>query len=256
MWENTNATSEKICPSCRGGNAPAALLCQWCGTRLDTQYSPPAPGHAAANAAPLERPRRRLMPVALVLVLACLGLAVTGSLVRSPANGAAGNREGRSGTTDQSSSSGQVVQPVVPTQVGGDPQQPDKTANRVATTGETLETADLLVTLNSVRRNTGGDFFKPKAGYEYIVLDLTYENKGTRDTVVSSLLSANLKDSTGQKYTLALGGTDKSAPDGTIVPGELSRGEISFEVPTTASGLVFTYDPILDGDPVRFSLDK
>jgi hypothetical protein len=184
--------------------------------------------------------------VLLLIIAACAVLAVIGSLVRTPSSpGSAGSNARTTGqAAQQSSAAGSEGQPTA-----------EQVSNRAAGVGDSLETADVRVTLNSVRRSAGDTFFKPKAGHEYVVLDLTYENTTAKETAVSSLISASVKDSSGQKYTMALGGTDKSAPDGSIAPGDRSRGEVSFEVPTGASGLVFTFDPIFGGDPIRFSLD-
>lgn len=246
MQEHPNRAAEKMCPNCKGGNAPAALVCQWCGTRLDSPYTPLPPGYTAPQPVAERRPRRSFLPIVLVLVVACVALAVIGSLVRSPGGG--------SGAATTSGQTGQTAQQGNPA-ASGDQPAPEQATNRVAGVGDTLETSGLRITLNSVRRNAGGDFFKPKVGHEYLVLDLTYENTTAKEAAVSSLISASVKDSTGQKYTFALGGTDKSSPDGSIAPGDLLRGEIPFEVPTDATGLVFTFDPILGGDPVRFSVD-
>ena len=242
MQENTNRTEEKICPNCRGGNAPAAEICQWCGYRLDSaSYSRPAPGYTAAPTTGEPKRKRGLVPLLFVLVGTCVVLAVVGSLVRGP-----GSSTASTGSTG--SNAGAPAEKAAAGVSKGQEQGP-------GTVGETRETAGLRVTLNGVRRSAGGDFFKPKAGNVYVVLDLTFENATGDEAAVSSLLSASLKDSTGQKYTLALGGTDKSSPDGSIAPGDRSRGEIAFEVPAAAAGLVYTFDPILGGDPVRFRLD-
>jgi hypothetical protein len=183
----------------------------------------------------------------LLLVVACVGLAVLGSLTRSPGTSGTASSTGANANPGRQAASGSTG-----TEAKATPVQ--NAAPSIGSVGSTLETAGLRVTLNSVRRHSGGQFFKPDAGHEYIVLDLTYENTTDREVAVSSLLSASVKDSTGQKYTLALGGTDKSAPDGSIAPGDRARGEIAFEVPVDAAGLVVTYDPILGGDPVRFSV--
>lgn len=264
VHEQYNTTAEKICPNCRGGNAPAASVCQWCGTRLDSPYAPPPAGYHAsappppgyhASAPPPPAPskkRRSILPVVLLLVTACIALAVLGSLTRSPGTSGTARSTGASAGSNagQTVGSGETRS----TDSKAKMPAPQNAAPSTGSVGSTLETAVLRVTLNSVTRNSGGQFFKPDAGHEYIVLDLTYENTTDREVAVSSLLSASVKDSTGQKYTLALGGADKSSPDGSIAPGDRARGEIAFEVPVDATGLVFTYDPIFGGDPVRFSL--
>jgi hypothetical protein len=54
-----------------------------------------------------------------------------------------------------------------------------------------------------------------------------------------------LKDSTGEKYTFHLGAQsiiDSGLPDDELQPGERIRGQIGFQVPKNASGLVFVFD--------------
>ncbi|HET9495630.1 MAG TPA: DUF4352 domain-containing protein [Chloroflexia bacterium] len=258
MHEQNNTTAEKICPNCRGGNAPAASVCQWCGTRLDSPYAPPPSGyHASAPPPPApSKQRRSILPVVLLLAVACIALAVLGSLTRSPGTSGKASSAGASAGSNAGSNAGPTVASGETGSTDSEAKMPapQNAAPSTGSVGSTLETAGLRVTLNSVTRSSGGQFFKPDAGHEYIVLDLTYENTTDREVAVSSLLSASVKDSTGQKYTLALGGADKSSPDGSIAPGDRARGEIAFEVPVDATGLVFTFDPIFGGDPVRFNL--
>jgi hypothetical protein len=123
------------------------------------------------------------------------------------------------------------------------------------TIGSTGETAGLKVTLNSVRHETSG-IVPPKAGMEYLVLDLTFENVSNEPKNVSSLLNFSVKDDTGQKYTVTIGAETKSSPDGKIAPGDKLRGESAFEVPKDAKGLVFIFDPVFGGEPLRFKLDR
>jgi hypothetical protein len=229
-------------------------VCQWCGYRLDTaSYSRLAAGYPAPPTAAEPKRKGKLVPLMVVLVVACVVLALAGSLVRGPGSStvSSGSTGNNTGQPTKASESDRAAEAPAQEAAGASQRQ----VQGSGTVGDTLETAGLRVTLNDVRRSAGGDFFKPKAGNVYVVLDLTFENTTDNEAAVSSLLSASLKDSTGQKYTLALGGTDKSAPDGSIAPGDRSRGEIAFEVPATATGLVYTFDPILGGDPVRFKVD-
>lgn len=130
---------------------------------------------------------------------------------------------------------------------------PASSANPV---GSSADTAGLRITLNEVRRSQGGNVFKPKEGYEYVIVNLTFENIDNKEHSVSSLLSAKVVDDTGQRYTIAIGVDTADIPDGTIAAGDKSRGELAFEVPTDATGLVYIYDPLFGGEPVRFKLDK
>ncbi len=101
------------------------------------------------------------------------------------------------------------------------------------------------VTVNEVISPAGDQFAKPDEGKKFLVVDLTIENGGATSISLSTLLQMSLKDSSGQKYdvdlmaSVASGGT---SPDGEISPGEKLRGQVGFQVPQDAAGLVFVFD--------------
>lgn len=121
--------------------------------------------------------------------------------------------------------------------------------------GSTAESGGIRVTLNSVRRVTGG-FLPPDEGNEYIIVDLTFENSTDEEQTVSSLLSYSIRDDTGQKYGVAFTAETETTADGSIPPGDKLQGESAFEVPLDANGLIFVYDPIFDGEALQFKLDR
>ena len=111
--------------------------------------------------------------------------------------------------------------------------------------GDVIQIGSLILTVNGVTNPPGDQFNQPSTGKKFVVVDLTIENKGTTSISVSSLLQMSLKDSTGQKYdvdlmaSVASGG---STPDGEIVVGDKLRGQVGFQVPTDATGLMFVFD--------------
>lgn len=111
--------------------------------------------------------------------------------------------------------------------------------------GNFVEIGDLTLVVNEVTFPPGDDFNTPDADHKFVVVDVTLENKGSETRAISSLMQMELKDATGQKYDLDLmasvasGG---STPDGEIAPGEKVRGQVGFEVPEDAQGLVFVFD--------------
>jgi hypothetical protein len=59
------------------------------------------------------------------------------------------------------------------------------------------------------------------------------------------MLQMTVKDWTGQGYGVDFGATsasDGTSPDGELAPGEKVRGQVGFQVPVGASGLVFVFD--------------
>lgn len=89
------------------------------------------------------------------------------------------------------------------------------------------------------------DFIKPDPGNQFVGVELIIVNVAESSEGVSSLLSTSLKDSTDQVYRTdfsAAAGGSKSGIDGVLLPGERIRGQVGFQVPDDASGLVFVFD--------------
>ena len=149
---------------------------------------------------------------------------------------------------------GQPVQPktVAPTEV---PVRPTKYV-----VGDIVKLGGLQVTLNEVKEVPGTNFFTPEDGKYFLVVDMTFENIGNKDEVISSMLNFKLKDSTGQAYSISISATVASegkAPDGTIPPGDKLRGQIGYELPLTAKGLVLTFEPgLISSSRVQFDLGR
>lgn len=85
-------------------------------------------------------------------------------------------------------------------------------------------------------------FFKPDAGQRRVGIDVEVTNKGKDPTTVSSLLCFDLKDSENKTYDQAIFADSASGSiDGEIAPGASLRGEVFYDVPLTASGLVLNF---------------
>jgi hypothetical protein len=118
----------------------------------------------------------------------------------------------------------------------------EQTASKI---GEPVQVGNLIVTVNEVRVAEGNQFTKPDAGYQFLVVDVTLENRGADAAQVSSALQMWLKDPTGQRYKVDLSATvaaDGSAPDGELAAGEKLKGQIGYQVPEGATGLLFVFD--------------
>lgn len=103
--------------------------------------------------------------------------------------------------------------------------------------GEQVESKGFVFVVNGTRKDTGSGFIKPEAGNVYLIPNVTIENKGAERTTISSLLQMYVKDSEGNKYTPTLTQNATGKVDGELLGGEKIKGDVGFEVPTTATGL-------------------
>ncbi len=131
--------------------------------------------------------------------------------------------------------------------------------------GDTASDGELEITVNSVRYATKIDeqdneflVADAPAGKQYVIVDITVKNILTDKTqTVSTLMSTEITDADGYTYNLdftALTALDKSFKDGDLLPGMKKRGELAFEVPTTAKDLKFAFKFDLAGSTAIFNL--
>ena len=116
--------------------------------------------------------------------------------------------------------------------------------------GEQIEISGLVIQVLGVSYPSGTDFVKPKEDYKFVSVDVQVENQGDTVQEVTSIVQMYLKDNTGEKYTFHLGAQsiiDSGLPDDELQPGERIRGQIGFQVPTNAEGLIFVFDAEIFG---------
>lgn len=116
--------------------------------------------------------------------------------------------------------------------------------------GDTVQAGNLQLVVHSFREVPGTTIFHPDPGDRFAAVDLTLTNTSSSPLSVSSLLQMKLIDSGGQSYNLHLGAqaaAGTSPPDGELSPGESVRGEVAYQIPQDAQGLVFEFDPNLIG---------
>lgn len=82
---------------------------------------------------------------------------------------------------------------------------------------------------------------KPEAGSKYVTVDTQVVNNGDKPGTVSSVVCFKMRDSTGQEYTEQLLTGVPKPPDGEVAPGGKLRGTVSYQVPTSANGLLLVF---------------
>jgi hypothetical protein len=108
--------------------------------------------------------------------------------------------------------------------------------------GTTQKVGDAEVTVHGVRESRGGEFLKPDPGNKWVIVDVSARNVGSDPYALSSMLQTAVRDSSGRNYNLAIGADTQGSFDGTMPVGGTIRGEVAFEVPVNAPGLVFIFE--------------
>ena len=101
----------------------------------------------------------------------------------------------------------------------------------------------MALAVTRLERTTGWDSaWQAADGYEFVVLEIALENLGLDDAPVN-LLSFQLIDSRGLHYFVAAAAPAPELESGYVLRGLTARGNIAFEVPLGASGLILVYQP-------------
>lgn len=90
----------------------------------------------------------------------------------------------------------------------------------------------------------------------FLIIDLTIENTGNKETNISSLMSFDIKDTNGEKgkYTF-LTKSIKSQLDGGIMAGDLLKGQIAYDVKNSEKYYFYYRDSLLDTN-IKFVINK
>lgn len=90
----------------------------------------------------------------------------------------------------------------------------------------------------------------------FLVIDLTIENTGSEELDISSMLSFDLKDANGEKGSYALlTEAISSQLDGSIMAGDLLKGQIAYDVKDSDVFYFYYLDSLLD-DQIKFTINK
>lgn len=125
----------------------------------------------------------------------------------------------------------------------GGPTSAEPTANEPETTngalGDVIEGDNLALVAYGVERTTAiGDYINADEGSEFVLVDIAAKNKSDDEYIrFSSFFQLTLRDSEAYEYDQEITGADNSLEGGELVPGEVTRGVVVFEVPTDATGL-------------------
>lgn len=127
---------------------------------------------------------------------------------------------------------------------------------------EKVELDDYTIELVNVLECTSSQFYEIKDGYEYVIIEFEFENKGREDLFLSSIMNFNTWCD-GEVCTISLEalGTamflGKTQLDCVIEPGESFTGVIGYEVPQDWDEIIvqFRGDSIISKS-VDFAVSK
>ena len=124
-------------------------------------------------------------------------------------------------------------------------------AEGAASIGDTVSAGDMAFTLNGVRVSEGTDFSEPEPGEKWVVIDGTWENRGSESESVSSLLSLELRiDGRSMSFTFA--GDENGSLDGDVLPGSVLSGETAFVVSVDATEAELLVSVDIFGSPAVY----
>jgi hypothetical protein len=116
--------------------------------------------------------------------------------------------------------------------------------------GDLIEISGVAIQVLGTSHPAGTEIIQPRQGYHFVGVEVQVENRSESVQEINSVVQMYLKDSSGQKYTFHLGAQsllDSGLPDDELQPGERVRGEIGFQVPDNAGGLIFVFDAEIFG---------
>ncbi len=112
-------------------------------------------------------------------------------------------------------------------------------SQKVYKVGETAHSGDFDITLQTVKNpyQPTNQFEQASAGKHFVATEFTVKNTASEQKTFSSLLGAEVSDSSGQHFSITLAGTDLPQLDGDVAANDIRRGWMVFEVPDASSGL-------------------
>lgn len=118
------------------------------------------------------------------------------------------------------------------------------TKKKAVTVGERVDDEQLSMVVRDVTKTEQlGEFTKADSGNTFVVVRLAVKNTTENEYLsFSGLLQTRVKDASDYTYDQSIMATDQTFTGGQLVPGEVARGDLVYEVPKDASGLTLQFD--------------
>lgn len=110
--------------------------------------------------------------------------------------------------------------------------------------GGLIESDEMALVIEDFERGVVlSEFAEPGQGNEFASVQVALKNTSDDFVNVSNLLQTRIRDDEGYSYEQTFfGGEESTFNDGQLVPGEVERGAINFEIPDDATGLELVWD--------------
>lgn len=122
--------------------------------------------------------------------------------------------------------------------------------------GEEAILGNGAIIVTDVQISQGTQYDKPKSGKEFVIVNLTIENKGDKNLSYNPYYF-KMQNSQGQQesMTFTTVNNDNSLQSGELIPGGKVSGTIAFEQPKGDTGLILIYsDSIWSSKELKIKL--
>ena len=171
-------------------------------------------------------------------------LFLAGCSSEDSSNGSTADGDG-GGSTSPGSGTADATPDSTATTDAGDEQSTETQSNQStsATLGEVIDGGEMSMVARSVSTTKNlGEFQEADSGNQFVVVRLAVKNTSSAFVDFSSFWQTQLKDGQNHVYDASFGVTSHPFDSGTLAPGEVSRGDVVYEVPTDAGDLTMQFD--------------
>jgi hypothetical protein len=113
--------------------------------------------------------------------------------------------------------------------------------------GQAQKVGSVQLTVHAVRDSQGENLLqRPSAGQKWVIVEVSARNTSSDTYFLTAYYQTHLRDREGRNYNMVvvLGPQLRGNFDGTIPGRGTLRGEVAFEVPQNATGLVFLFQEL------------